>query len=87
MIVNIYASSLLKKMSLKVVKQSLKSVTSISSTTCYTLFEEDAYKDDQGKAMETVVIPHIKKTNPDIVCLENGPNDTLVVNNTSTFQS
>ena len=40
--------------------------------TCYTLKEVNTYKHDQGKALETIVIPDVKKTNANLVCLESG---------------
>lgn len=78
MIVNVYATSLLKHVNTDLIRKFLPN-TKVSIQTCYTLKENDAFKHDQGKALESVVIPNVKKTKANIVCLENGVNETTKI--------
>ena len=79
--VNIYATSLLKHIKIGQINRSLRKAQ-LSMKTCYTLNEADAFKHDQGKALETVVIPEVQKTNADLVILENGVNEATKISRT-----
>merc|ERR1712110_800014 len=78
MIVNVYASSLLKHINTNIIQSALPNI-SLTNKTSYTLKEKDAYKHDQGKALETVVIPDVKRSRAEIVCLENGVNEATKI--------
>ena len=75
---NIYHTSLLKHMNLDFLRKSLPSVK-LSTRVCYTMSEEYAFKHDQGKALETVVIPDVQDSNANIVCLESGVNEVTKI--------
>ena len=79
MIVNLYTTSLLKHINIGLLRKSLPKDVILSTNTCYTLKEVNAFKHDQGKALETVVIPDVKKTNANLVCLENGVNEATKI--------
>ena len=78
MIVNVYSTSLLKKIDYEGIRKSLPSME-LDHKTCYTLREQDAFKHDQGKALQSVAISSIKRSKADIVFLENGVNEVTKI--------
>ena len=76
--VNVYSTSLLKHINTELIHKRSPNIK-LDTKTCYTLREQDAFKKDQGKALETVVAADVKKTNVDLVILESGVNEVTKI--------